>query len=132
MFDTNVLVSASYWFGDPKRTIDLAVSGVIKSFSSLSILNEYRGVLARDIFESVEGIVKKVEFIESFSVILYPSCRVFACEDSDDNKVLETTFEAKADYIITNDRHLLKMKKFKGTFITTPKDFLDIINKPNL
>ena len=44
-----------------------------------------------------------------------------------DNIVLETALEGKADYIISGDGHLLKLKEFKGTKIVNSKEFLDLI-----
>ena len=50
-------------------------------------------------------------------------------DDSDDNKFVEAAIAGKADYIITQDNHLLKIKEFRGIKILTPKQFLDILKK---
>ncbi len=50
-------------------------------------------------------------------------------DDVSDNKFVEAAVIGKADYIITQDNHLLKIKEFKGIKILTPKDFLDIVKK---
>jgi putative PIN family toxin of toxin-antitoxin system len=41
-------------------------------------------------------------------------------EDPDDNKFLSCALKGKADLIITNDNHLLKIKNFKQIPILTP------------
>jgi len=46
-------------------------------------------------------------------------------EDPDDNKILEAALEAKADYIISGDRHLLKLKVFRGIKIAKARQFLE-------
>jgi putative PIN family toxin of toxin-antitoxin system len=129
VFDTNVLVSASFWFGIPKQLVDLAVNGKIASFSSKAILDEYQKVVIRDLCESPQGSIKKAEFVESFSILVEPKVKVFVCEDLDDNKVIETAFEAKVDFIITNDKHLLKINNFRGIKIIKPKEFLEYFYK---
>lgn len=48
-------------------------------------------------------------------------------EDLEDNKILEAASEAKADYIISGDKHLLKLKEFKGIKIVKAKEFLEFI-----
>ena len=45
-------------------------------------------------------------------------------DDPDDNKYLECTEECLAHYIISNDRHLLKVKSFHGTEIIRPVEFM--------
>ena len=43
-----------------------------------------------------------------------------------DNKVLECAKDGKADYIITSDNHLLRLKEFEGIKIVSPGEFLKI------
>jgi len=68
--------------------------------------------------------------IRIFSLFVEPQKRIFTVtEDPDDNKFLECAMEAKADYIISGDPHLLDMKKSKTVKIVTASEFLDIISK---
>ena len=50
-------------------------------------------------------------------------------DDVSDNKFVEAAVTGKADYIITQDNHLLRIKEFRGIKILTPKEFLDIVKK---
>jgi putative PIN family toxin of toxin-antitoxin system len=45
--------------------------------------------------------------------------------DEDDNKILECALAADADVIVTGDKHLLEIGKFKKTKILTPRTFFD-------
>ena len=45
-------------------------------------------------------------------------------EDPADNKILETALIGDASYIITQDKHLLNLYKFKNIKIIKPKEFL--------
>ena len=45
-------------------------------------------------------------------------------DDPDDNKFIEAALEGKAEYIVTQDNHLLKIKEFKGIKIISPEEFI--------
>jgi len=65
-----------------------------------------------------------------YSEFVEPQKRIFAVtEYLDDNKFLECAIEAKVDYIISGDPHLLDMKKYKTVKIVTASEFLDVISK---
>jgi uncharacterized protein len=46
-------------------------------------------------------------------------------EDEEDNKILECALAAKADIIVSGDKHLLKLGKYKKTRILAPREFFD-------
>jgi len=48
--------------------------------------------------------------------------------DPKDNKFLGAAYEAKADYLISLDNHLLRLKYYQGTQIVTPSLFLQWLN----
>jgi predicted nucleic acid-binding protein len=75
----------------------------------------------------LEGVEEKVKFIVRFSYLIEPTIKVFACEDKDDNKVLEAALEVKADYIVSGDDHLLSLKEFEGIPSLEVKDFLKLV-----
>ena len=50
-------------------------------------------------------------------------------EDTEDNKVLECALAARADFIVSGDKHLLELGKFKKTRILTPREFFDSLKE---
>ena len=50
-------------------------------------------------------------------------------EDSEDNKILECALASGADIIVSGDKHLLKLGKYKKTTILSPREFFDGIKK---
>lgn len=52
-------------------------------------------------------------------------------DDPDDNRVLECAVAGKADYIVSGDRHLLKLKAHAGIPIPTARQFLDAVAPPS-
>lgn len=45
-------------------------------------------------------------------------------EDPDDNRVLEVAVHSRADVVVSGDRHLLRLKAFRGIPIMSPRQFL--------
>lgn len=50
-------------------------------------------------------------------------------EDADDNKILECALAAEADVIVSGDKHLLELGKYRKTRIQTPREFFDNFRK---
>jgi uncharacterized protein len=48
-------------------------------------------------------------------------------EDVQDNKILECALAAGADIIVSGDKHLTELGKYKKTRILTPREFFDSI-----
>jgi uncharacterized protein len=49
-------------------------------------------------------------------------------DDPDDDRVLECAIAGRADFIVSGDRHLLKLGSYDGVSILTVRNFLDRIN----
>jgi putative PIN family toxin of toxin-antitoxin system len=50
-------------------------------------------------------------------------------EDADDNKVLECALVAGAEIIVSGDKHLLELGKFRKARILAPKEFFDNLTR---
>jgi putative PIN family toxin of toxin-antitoxin system len=50
-------------------------------------------------------------------------------EDPDDDIVLNVAYDSRADYIVSGDKHLLKLREFKGTKIVSVKGILTILQQ---
>jgi predicted nucleic acid-binding protein len=60
-----------------------------------------------------------------FTVLIHPTEPVsLVREDEADTRILECAVAAAADTIVTGDRHLLKLQRFRAIRITTPSEFL--------
>jgi hypothetical protein len=132
--DTNVLVSATYWKGDSYKVIRIANERQMTIMMSREITEEYYKVIKSD--EVTEKVEKKNLMAEKIitkvineSVVVEPKDKLFVIkEDPDDDKFLECAVEGDAEYLVSRDKHLLKLKKYKGIDIIKPEEFLRIIN----
>ncbi len=70
-----------------------------------------------------EELTRLLKIIESKSSFIVTSEQITLCRDKEDNKVLECAIAGKADFIITGDKDLLTLDKFKDISIVTPADF---------
>jgi len=127
VLDTNVLISSLFWKGPSRHIVDLAIAGKIKSVTSPEILEEVETVLYEDFpqvpYPRIEEIMRD---ILSYSQLIIPSeVIVKHLRDLKDTKIIACAISAKADYIITGDKDLLVLKKYKDILILTPKSFLD-------
>jgi len=135
VLDTNILISGTFWTGDSFRVLSLIDEKIIELVISNDILEEYYGAIESD--EIIEKIMNKkliaskiFDRVIDDSTIVFPKRKIDVInEDLDDNKILECAVEGKADYIITQDNHLLKLKEFESIEIMKPGDFLEILEK---
>ncbi|HLC75484.1 MAG TPA: putative toxin-antitoxin system toxin component, PIN family, partial [Candidatus Nanoarchaeia archaeon] len=49
-------------------------------------------------------------------------------EDSDDNILFETAISGNAQYIVTQDKAVLKINNFRGIKVLKPEDFLRLFS----
>ena len=64
--------------------------------------------------------------LETISALVEPELSLnVVAEDPDDNRVLECAVSGRADYVISGDRHLLKLKEHGGIPILTAREFLN-------
>ena len=132
--DTNTIISAPLSEdGNPAKIFELLLIEEISNFRSEDITNEIIEVFNRG---KIKKLISedKIHFIidnyKKFSKLVKPSVKLNVVkEDDDDNKVLECAETANADYIISGDEHLLKLRNYKNAKIVSSKEFLDIYLK---
>jgi uncharacterized protein len=130
--DTNVLISGSFWSGSSFKILEKADKKEIELVTSSGIIQEYSRVVNSDeIIEKIEDksliLSNTVQRVILNSIIVEPREKIDAVkEDPDDNKILECAKAGQAEYIVTNDNHLLKLKEFEGIKIVKPEEFLRI------
>ena len=124
VLDTNVLVAAHFNPGSASnRILELCQRKKLALVFTSHILKEFslilRNISARKSFR------EQIDKIISQAILINKAPRVnIVAEDPDDNKFLSCALAGKADYIITSDRHLLVLRKFRGTKIVKPVQFL--------
>lgn len=129
VFDTNVLISGFLWGGYPNLLLRSAKEGRISLQLSIDIVQEFEVVLARGKFQEriaalgivIDDIVNDLAGFAEISDVI-TDLKVIA-EDEDDNKFIACAIATQSKYIVSGDKHLLDLKKFKSVRIVTPAEF---------
>jgi putative PIN family toxin of toxin-antitoxin system len=125
LFDTNVLLAAFLTEGVCEKLLTRARKRQFNLITCPFILHEFERILARKFLATKQEKEIALALIAEAAVdIVHPSeIPAGACRDSDDDNVLACAVKAAAEYLVTGDKDLLRMKTFKGIRIITPRDF---------
>jgi putative PIN family toxin of toxin-antitoxin system len=133
VFDTNVWLSIfmkkilTDEFSKAKQELTVYISKDIILEASKVLLYPKIAEILKKANVSEKEILRA---IEANSTIVNPKIKLQIIEeDAEDNKILECALASGADIIVSGDKHLLKLEKFRKTRILTPREFFDNITK---
>jgi len=132
VFDTNVWLSIFM-----KKALSQDFSNIICKKTTVYVTEEILAEISRalqypriiDVMET-SGIDSReiLRAIAANSKMVEPKMKIHVVEDDpEDNKILEAAATSGAGIIVTGDKHLLRLGKFRKTRILTPREFLDSI-----
>jgi len=128
VLDTNIFVSGIHWIGSSEKILRLWIEGKLVLISSIPIIDEIVKVLMNfKVPLEPEDISWWESLILEKSIIVFPSEKVEIVVDKEDNKFLEAALEGKVQYLVSQDKHLLVLKEYRGIKIVHPDEFLKII-----
>ncbi len=110
-------ISAFNFGGVPRRIIEMGISGDIRLAISGDLLAEVSRVQTEKFKWAPDRLKEWEHDILTFTEKVQPVKRVDVISaDPTDNRILECAVAAGADYIVTGDKHLLRLLAFtKGT-----------------
>ncbi|MEK6932890.1 MAG: putative toxin-antitoxin system toxin component, PIN family [Nanoarchaeota archaeon] len=126
VLDTNIFISGIFWKGNPNKIINLWKEDSLILFTSKEIIDEFIEVMEDFKIKMPPSIINEwVDLIIKKSILVQPKEKFnLIKDDPSDNKFLECAYKGKVNYIISKDKHLLKLKQFKNIKIVTPEEFL--------
>ncbi len=125
VLDTNVFISGIFWKGSSNKLIMAWKENKFTLIISEDIIEEINNVLNDFKIQLSKDLIKQWnDLIISNSIIVNPNEKIFIVEDPTDDKFIEAAIAGSADYIISQDKHLLKLKKYRNIPILAPDDFL--------
>ncbi len=131
VFDTNIFISAFAISGGHAEEAYLhAVHGTFELFTSVSILTETANTLRIKFEWSDEMVERALRSIGNTAMVLKTRPHLHILKDEPDNRILECALLAKADVIVTGDRHLLSLKRHRETSLVTLAAFLELLGRP--
>ncbi len=125
VFDTNIFISALIFAGGKAedammRIIDGADTLVV----SHEIIDEVLSVLARKFSKDSEALSRVAVNLASLGELVSPTEKLNVLDDEADNRILECAISGKADAIVTGDKAMLMLKKYRNIKIITLSEFL--------
>jgi|ERR1017187_1871707 putative PIN family toxin of toxin-antitoxin system len=124
VLDTNIYISAFRSGGKPKSAFELAILGAYTLVVSEAILMEIERVLRTKFGWPRSILGPTLERVAARAELVSPKVPITDCVDPDDNRILEAAVEGRVDFIVSGDKHLLRIKTFRGIDILTVSDFL--------
>lgn len=129
--DTNQIIAGSLWHSGPagfiletwrEHRIDIVVSP--------AILDEVERVLVTKFDTGHEAADYLKRVLAYNGKLVDPKEKINAIKDDpSDNMFLEAAVEGKADFIVSRDNDLLKLKEFRGIPINSPEVMAQWIRK---
>ncbi len=128
VLDTNVFISGIFFSGPPSQILRAWKNKRLQIILSQDILIEYQRVAESltlqypsiDILPIIELVTVHGQFVDTKNV------DITVCEDPDDNKFIECAIASDTKIIVSGDKHLLKIKGFKGIKVHNPRAFVEI------
>ena len=125
VLDTNIVVSRFLWGGVPRQLLQASRENRLRLFTSTSLLLELTDILGRAKFArkaaaaqlSIDQLVERYALL---TTVVHPAVITpTILDDPDDDQVLAWALAAKAEIIVSGDRHLLDLQEHQGIRIVT-------------
>ncbi len=125
--DTNIYISALHFGGLPRQFLGLAIRRRIELAISPPIQREIGRVLRERFQWRAEAVEEQAVRLLRIARLVHPSERIDAvADDPDDNRILECAVTAGSNYIVSGDKHLLRLGSYGGIAIIKVADFLTL------
>ena len=136
VLDSNVFVSALINpRGKPAQILNYVFENKIRLFTSPSIIEELERVLSYPKLVKRHGLEKQElkkfvsDLLSILSLVEGKKAIELIAENPADNNYLSCVVDAKADFIVSGDIHLLNLREYEGIQIITPAQFLEMLEK---
>ena len=132
VLDTNIVMSAFFWGGNPRRLLVAGYSREVNLVTSQPLILELRTVLSRAKFaerlhESGQSVGELVDAYLRHAASVRPAHTPRLVSDPDDDVVIGTALAAKADFVVTGDHALLAVSEYEGIRIVSATDALRLL-----
>ena len=134
VLDTNVVLSALLWRGTPHRLLEaIRVQPNAQLFTSAVLLAELADVLSRPMAATRLALIGRslqdvlADYTITADVVTPPATPAVIAADPDDDHVIAAAVAARADLLVSGDRHLLALGTHLGIRIVTPAEAVRLI-----
>lgn len=122
VLDTNVLIDAfKDEYSYQKRIINEVIEGNIEAAANRQTLQENKLIL-NNILNNEEYRRELDAFFSQVELVTNRH-NINIVKDPEDNKILESAVESKADFLVTSDNDLLSLGNYENIKIVNPTEF---------
>jgi putative PIN family toxin of toxin-antitoxin system len=125
--DTNIYVSALNFGGKPAQLLGMAQARTIRIDISDAIMAELIRALREDFAWDGYGIHFMREKLTKITNRVIPKRTLKVVDDPDDDRILECAVEAGSEFIVTNDKAILRLGEYDGIKMIRAVDFLQLV-----
>jgi putative PIN family toxin of toxin-antitoxin system len=133
VFDTNVYIAEALGGDNATRLLSSTVRAAWRIYISRYIVDEMTAVMIDDLRLSRRSAALAAIRALRRGVLIEPvASRHVVPLDPADSEVLRTALQSGADYLITNDRHLLALHPHEGVQIISMVDYRNVLEERGL
>ncbi|MBU2638119.1 MAG: putative toxin-antitoxin system toxin component, PIN family [Nanoarchaeota archaeon] len=129
VLDTNVLLSAYLWRDSvSKKLVSELLHYKAEIYTSPDIMVEFQRVLKKDFAFMDNEVIDAMTTVLSFARIVHPSVTVAVVKDDPtDGRIIECAIASNSTYILSYNKHLLKLKEYEGIKMLRPEEMLAML-----
>lgn len=132
VFDTNIYISAFVIpGGNAEKAYLHAIDGDFELCTSVAILTELARKLDEKFGWEKQKIAQLITSISNVATVFKTTPWLKVVSDDPDNRILECALKAGAEFLVTGDKHLLKLSNYGNFEIIKLSTFLSILHKPS-
>lgn len=128
--DSNIYVSALNFGGVPRDFLAAARTRIFQLAISDAIIAEVGSVLRVKFHWPNEWLDTANAELRQFAEVISTTNRLqVIADDPDDDRVLECAVASGSQFIVSGDKHLLRLREYEGIRIVKVAEFLRLIPK---
>ncbi|MBQ6508253.1 MAG: putative toxin-antitoxin system toxin component, PIN family [Flexilinea sp.] len=124
VIDTKVVISGTFFGGFPRRVLEAVVDRTLSAYATTEIVDEYTEVV-QEMIDRKQGhlsVTVLSPFVHSLHLVETVTS-VEVSRDPDDDKFIGCAIDSKSYYIVSGDKDLLVLQKYKDIEIITASEF---------
>lgn len=122
-FDTNVYIAEALLGEAAEEMVTATEQASWRIYTSTHLLDELERVLTELGFAARLAVLSRQRIIRRATLVEPPASRHQVPDDAKDTPILRAALEAGVDYLVTNDRHLLKLNPYEGLRIISMTEY---------
>ena len=128
-FDTNVYVAEALLGQMAEQLVEATERASWRTYASLYLLDELERVLTVKLgFSRRLAVLSRGRIIRRAKLVEPTASRHAVPGDPADNPILQAALAAGADYLVTNDSHLLALDPYEGLRIVSMDSYYQLLH----